>query len=69
MRGLIVVATAFLFAAPALTAQTPEQEVIRAVEDANGYARAHNTAAYARFLADDVVWIDPRGAIVGKQQR
>ena len=69
MRGLIVVATVFLFAAPALTAQTPEQEVIRAVEDANAYARAHNTAAYAQFLADDVVWINPRGAIVDKQQR
>ena len=67
-RALLIVA-ACLVADVVLAAQNPEQEVIRAVEEGNQAARAHDTAAYARFLADDVVWINPRGGIIGKQER
>jgi ketosteroid isomerase-like protein len=69
MARAFLIATACLVAEAVLAAQSPDQEVIRAVEEGNDAARAHDTVRYARFLADDVVWINARGGLTSKQER
>ena len=69
MREVLLIIALSVIGGVNLTGQNAEQEVTRAVNDANGAARAHDTEAYSRFLADDVIWINANGSIVGKQQR
>lgn len=69
MRRVLPIVTVYVVLHVSLAAQSREQEIIRAVEDANRAARAHDAVAYGRFLADDVIWINANGSIVGKEQR
>jgi len=52
-----------------VAAQSVEQDIRHAVEEANKAALAHNTEAYARFLADDLIWLGNHGNIVTKPER
>ena len=68
LRGWLAVAIGLLTAI-IVAAQTPEQEVRKALEAAAVASRNADKAAYAHFLADDLRWIRTDGGIDGKQQR
>ena len=51
-----------------VSGQSAEQEVQKALQDGNDAAWRADKAAYARFLADDLWWVE-NGHIETKQQR
>ena len=58
-----------LLAVVGLHAQNAERDVRKAIEDGNAAARRTDKGGYARFLADDLVWVDADGKEFSKHQR
>jgi ketosteroid isomerase-like protein len=69
MHRLLWFTAVSLLVPVSLAAQSAEQDIRQAVEGANKAALAHNIEAYARFLADDLIWLAPTGNIISKPER
>jgi ketosteroid isomerase-like protein len=67
---LVPLVVCALLGALSLSAQSgAEQEIRKAMQDANTAARQKDAAAWGRFMADDLVWVTMEGQLQTKKDQ